>query len=106
MGEEEPQKPQEPQGFRHRAVCFVAEGRVMMRNEGADADHLRLQPLHEAEILQQTFLRLTRCPHHHAAAHLVADFLEIIETADPVFKRELGGMQMPVMQGICGFMPQ
>ena len=77
-----------------------------MRDEGADADHLRLEIMHIKQILHDVFNGLEGRAHHNAAAHLIADLLELVETALAVLNRQLGRMQLSVVRGVRGLLPQ
>ena len=48
-----------------------------MGQEGADADHLGLELLHEQHILHKCLRGLPGRSHHDAASGLIADVLQI-----------------------------
>ena len=77
-----------------------------MRNERTDSDHIRLQFLHEEEIIQEIIGCLTRCTDHHAGTNLIADFLQIQEASHTIQKGLCFRMKLPVQRERSSLMPQ
>ena len=57
-----------------------------MRNKRTYPCHLRLKLSQKYQILRQLLISLSGGTYHKASADLVAQFLQIIETAFAVFK--------------------
>ena len=102
----QPHNGQKLQRKPHRAGFFVLKRRIVMRDEGAHAHHLRLQVLYEAQVLDQRLRGLEGRAHHHAGTGLVAYFLEIAQVLHTVFQRQVCGMQFRIVAGIRRFVAQ
>ena len=78
----------------------------MVRHERADAAHLGLEPLDEAQVARKVGRGLERCAHHEAGTHRISDFAQVGKTAHAVLKRHLGGMPTPVERRACRLVAQ
>ena len=68
-----------------------------MGQERADAHHLRLEVLQQAEVLHEAAARLPGRADHEARAGLEADRLEVAQAAQAVFQGELRRVQPGVV---------
>ncbi len=75
-----------------------------MGNKRPYPDHLGAEFFHIDKILSQVLRRLIGGTHHTAASCLIPNLYQILETALSVFKRQLRGMQLSVMDRIGCFM--
>ena len=85
---------------------MTGKGRVTVRNEGADADHMRLERFHVKQIFYDMLSGLSRRSDHDAASHLITDLFEIVETPLPVPDGHLRRMKVSVVHGIGCLLPQ
>ena len=95
--EDESDHRQKPQGKRHAPGLEVCELRVVMRYEGSDPDHLRLEIDQETQVLHKVARLLVGRPYHHPASDLITDLLEDLQAIHPVLERHPGGMKLLVM---------
>ena len=77
-----------------------------MGNKGSDSDHVRSEFLHKIQVIQEKICGLSGASHHHSAADLESDLLQVLQTAAAVFNRQLLRMQHSVVQRIDSLMPQ
>ena len=100
------QNAQQMQGLFQRPRFFIPEGRVLMRNEGADSYHMGAQLFHIQKVFHDVVCRLSRCSQHDSAADLIADLLQVAQASFPVLNGQFRRMQHPVMGRIGGLVPQ
>ena len=102
----QPDQGQKHQRVLQRPRLLPAEGRVMLGQEGADAHHLGLQLLEQAEVLGQGLIRLPGRAHHKSGPHLVAQVFQCIEAIHSVPQTELRRVQAAVVPFVGGLMAQ
>ena len=64
-----------------RSVRFIAERSILVVDERADSDHLRLQIPHIQKISNDIVPGLIRASDHDPAADLIADGFQVAEAA-------------------------
>ena len=52
IGEEQAQHGKQAQGLLQRAALFIGKGSLLVRNIGADADHVGLKLLQKTQVCQ------------------------------------------------------
>ena len=80
--------------------------RVLMRDERADADHMRAQLLQKTKIFNQIFRGLDRCADHHSGADLITDLAQREQTVLSILQTQLSRMQGSIVVFIGSLMPQ
>lgn len=61
-----------------------------MRQEGAQAHHVKLKGFKKQNIIRYTFRRLPGQADHNSRAGLEAGFFKVLEAFQPVFKLSTG----------------
>ena len=77
-----------------------------MGNIRSDTDHIRRKCLQKADVADKLCGRLVRGTYHKACTDLIADLLQVIQTAFAVSKRHGSGMQLFIVRRICRFVAQ
>ena len=77
-----------------------------MGQERADAHHLRLEVLQQAEVLHEAAARLPGRADHESRAGLEADRLEVAQAAQAVFQGELRRVQPGVVVRVRRLVPE
>lgn len=105
-GEHQTEDGKQAQGQIQVTVGHFTEGRVTMRQVRADSDHVRLKLLEKAEVFQKMLMGLIGCSHHKASAHLISQFFQVIEAADPVGEGEFSRVEHAVKSLISGLVAE
>ena len=72
----------------------------------SDSDHMWIQLLDKQHIFCEMLGSLVRRADHKSGSGLIADFLQIIQTALPVGGGQCRWMQFAIVDGIICFVPQ